>query len=291
MMHCFPIVTRAYLGTLYLAKWVLEDAIRMLEQGLALCRASSVRSGFLPLILGCLGSASVLQGRLAEGRALLEEGISESLRAGALFGQAYRVTWLSEVWRLAGRVEEAWPHAHQALDLARQHKERANEAKSAVGRLWERTFLGCRFTRRDFRRCISPEAVKRLKERVRDITRRTWGRCIERVAQELRRYLLGWKAYVGYAGVRSSFKEWDSWMQRRLRCYRWRPWGRRGYKELRKRGVSRDLAWNTAKSADGPWRLSRSPALAMVLPGSHFDGLGVPRLYIKGSAQPNRRGT
>jgi hypothetical protein len=63
-MHCFPIVTRAYLGTLYLAKWVLEDAIRMLEQGLALCRASSVRSGFLPLILGYLGSASALQGCL-----------------------------------------------------------------------------------------------------------------------------------------------------------------------------------------------------------------------------------
>ena len=40
------------------------------------------------------------------------------------------------------------------------------------GRPWERTFLGFRFTRRDLRRCISPEAVKRLKERVREITRR-----------------------------------------------------------------------------------------------------------------------
>jgi predicted protein tyrosine phosphatase len=38
------------------------------------------------------------------------------------------VTWLSEVCRLAGRGEEAWQHACQAFDLARQHKERANEA-------------------------------------------------------------------------------------------------------------------------------------------------------------------
>ena len=30
--------------------------------------------------------------------------------------------------REAGRGEEAWQHARQALDLARQHKERANEA-------------------------------------------------------------------------------------------------------------------------------------------------------------------
>ena len=40
----------------------------------------------------------------------------------------HRVAWLSEVCRLAGRVEEAWQHARQALDLARQHKERGNEA-------------------------------------------------------------------------------------------------------------------------------------------------------------------
>ena len=49
-----------------------------------------------------------------------------SVRAGCKY--SYRVTWLSEVWRLAGRDVEAWQHACQALDLARQHKERGNEA-------------------------------------------------------------------------------------------------------------------------------------------------------------------
>ena len=57
-----------------------------------------------------------------------EEAISESIRTGALQGLAYRVAWLSEVCRLAGRDEEAWQHARQALDLARQLKERGNEA-------------------------------------------------------------------------------------------------------------------------------------------------------------------
>jgi tetratricopeptide (TPR) repeat protein len=33
-----------------------------------------------------------------------------------------------EVCRLAGRSEEAWQHARQALDLARQLKERGHEA-------------------------------------------------------------------------------------------------------------------------------------------------------------------
>jgi tetratricopeptide (TPR) repeat protein len=74
-----------------------------------------------------LGSASALQGRFAEGGALLEEAIREDIRTVG-HQSALRVAWLSEVCRLMGRGEEAWQHARQALDLARQHKERANEA-------------------------------------------------------------------------------------------------------------------------------------------------------------------
>jgi hypothetical protein len=124
-------------------------------------------------------------------------------------------------------------------------------------------------------------AEKRFKEKIREITGRTRGRNIRQLAQELRAYLLGWREYFGHSEVRSGFKELDSWIRRRLRSDHWKQWGRRGYRELRKRGVSRRLAWNTAKSAHGPWRLSRSPALAFALPGKYFDELGVPWLYIK----------
>jgi class 3 adenylate cyclase/tetratricopeptide (TPR) repeat protein len=122
-----PIIAHAWLGNLYFVKGDLEPAIRVLEQGLALCRASGNRT-MLRWIAATLGSAYALQGRLPEGGTLLEEAISESLRTGGLRGLAYRVAWLSEVCRLAGRGEEARQHARQALDLARQHKERADEA-------------------------------------------------------------------------------------------------------------------------------------------------------------------
>ncbi len=124
-----PIVAYAWLGRLYLVKGDLEHAIQMYDQGLALCRASGSQNWLRPILAG-LGYASALQGRLAEGRALLEEGISESRRTGGLLGQAYRVAWLSEVCRLAGRGEEAEQHARQALDLARQQKARGNEAQA-----------------------------------------------------------------------------------------------------------------------------------------------------------------
>jgi len=66
---------------------------------------------------------------------------------------------------------------------------------------------------------------------------------------------------------------------RKLRCTLWKQWGGRGYRELRKRGVSRDLAWNTSKSAHGPWRISMSPALSIALPTQYFVELGLTR-YI-----------
>ncbi|MCK8604175.1 reverse transcriptase domain-containing protein [Desulfoferrobacter suflitae] len=175
--------------------------------------------------------------------------------------------------------------------LSRKLKLKVNEAKSAVGRPWERKFLGFSFTRRGFKLCVSEAAEKRFKAKIREITGRTRGRSIWQVARELREYLLGWKGYFGLSEVSSRFKELDSWIRRRLRCYHWKQWGRWGYKELRKRGVSRQLAWNTAKSAHGPWRLSRSPALAFALTGQYFDRLDVPRLYIKRSPRPNRLGT
>lgn len=164
--------------------------------------------------------------------------------------------------------------------LERRLKLAVNAAKSAVDRPWRRTFLGFTFMgRRPNRRRVSEKALKACREEVRRRTFRTRGESLVCVVGDLRRYLDGWYTYFGFAEVPSSFKELDSWIRRRLCCYLWKQWDRRRYRQLRRRGVSRDLAWNTAKSAHGPWRISRSPALAIALPGSYFDGLGLPRLH------------
>jgi class 3 adenylate cyclase/tetratricopeptide (TPR) repeat protein len=121
-----PIIVHGCLGELYLAKGDLEHAMRVFDQGLALCRASGNRD-WLRSIVADLGYTYALQGRIAEGRALLEEANREALRMGARHA-AYRIVWLSEICRLAGRSDEAWQHACQALDLARQQKTRGEEA-------------------------------------------------------------------------------------------------------------------------------------------------------------------
>jgi tetratricopeptide (TPR) repeat protein len=119
-------VSHSCLGQLYLDQGDLAPAIRVLEEGLTLCRASG-NLDLVRAIMGGLGYASVLQGQLVEGRALLEEAISVAIRTGALRNHSLWVAWLSEAYRLAGHSEEAWQHARQALDLARQQKERGNE--------------------------------------------------------------------------------------------------------------------------------------------------------------------
>ncbi|MFD1262594.1 group II intron maturase-specific domain-containing protein, partial [Thauera mechernichensis] len=107
---------------------------------------------------------------------------------------------------------------------------------------------------------------------------RTRGTSIGALVAELRETLLGWKAYFGIAEVLSPLREIDKWVRRKLRCYLWKQWGSSGYRQLRKRGVSVREAWNTSKSAHGPWRLSKTPALAIALPLRFFETMGLPSL-------------
>jgi RNA-directed DNA polymerase len=161
--------------------------------------------------------------------------------------------------------------------LKRKLKLTVNEAKSAVGRPWERKFLGFCFTRWRQRQ-VSREAMKRFKGRIRELTNRHRGCSMERIAEETGRYMRGWKAYFGYAEAKSTLLALDTWVRRRLRRYQWVAWGPSRYRQLRKWGVSKDLAWNTRKSAHGPWRISMSPALGIALPNRYFADLGIPRL-------------
>jgi RNA-directed DNA polymerase len=129
---------------------------------------------------------------------------------------------------------------------------KVNEQKSAVARPWERKFLGFSFTMdRAPKRRVAPKAVVRFKERVRELTRGTRGVSIERMAEELARYLRGWIGYFGNCETPSVLKHLGKWTRRRLRATIWKQWkrGPNRFAELRKRGVGTDLAAQTAGSA------------------------------------------
>ena len=163
-------------------------------------------------------------------------------------------------------------------------KLKVNEQKSAVARPWARKFLGFSFTsERTPKRRIAPKAVLRFKERTRELTRRTRGVSMERMAEELARYLRGWIGYFGNCETPSVLQSLEEWTRRRLRSALWKQWkrGRTRFAELQKRGVDTDLAAQTAGSAHGPWRLANSPALNIALPNAHFASLGIPSLTAR----------
>lgn len=153
-----------------------------------------------------------------------------------------------------------------------------NPLKSAVERPAKRTFLGFTVSRNGALLKVADKAIDKLKGDVRALTRRTRGRRLDDIIAELKKALLGWKAYFGIAEVLSPLRDIDKWVRRKLRCYLWKQWGRSGYRELRRRGVTVREAWNTSKSAHGPWRLSKTPALALALPRRYFRNLGLPEL-------------
>ncbi len=170
--------------------------------------------------------------------------------------------------------------------LRRQYaklKLRINDEKSAVARVWSRKFLGYSFwiAKGSMVKCrVAGQALAELKQRVRQMTRRTGGRSMVQVTRELGRYLRGWKEYFQLAATPGIFATLDSWIHRRLRTIQLKHWkrGRTTFRELHALGLP---AWLTRQGAGHGrrwWWAAGLGALHTAFPGTYFERLGVPRL-------------
>jgi len=78
----------------------------------------------------------------------------------------------------------------------------------------------------------------------------------------LSRYLIGWRGYFGFCETPSVLRGLDQRIRRRrlraLVCKQWKR-GRTRFAALRRRGVVKDLAAQTAGRPHGPWRLEAIP--------------------------------
>ncbi len=159
---------------------------------------------------------------------------------------------------------------------------RVNESKSAVDLAWNRRILGYSFwvaAGRVVKLRVARKALDAMKDRVPRITRRSGGRSLGRVIEELQEYLPGWRNYFSLAETPGVFADLDQWIRHRLRALQLKQWkrGRTVYRELRARGASEHVAVVVAANAHRWWR-NASMALHSVLTTSHFDALGLPRL-------------
>ncbi len=110
---------------------------------------------------------------------------------------------------------------------------------------------------------VAPKKLIAFKRRVKELTGRSRGISMKRRLTDLARYLRGWIGYFGLARQLDEFSNLDGWIRRRIRMCYWKQWRypRTKIRNLRKLGVTRDLAIKHGISRKKYWRMSRTPAM------------------------------
>jgi RNA-directed DNA polymerase len=163
--------------------------------------------------------------------------------------------------------------------LEEKLKLRVNREKSAVAYVGDRKFLGYTLLG-DGRMTVASKSWERLKERIRQITRRNRGASADRIISELNSFTTGWMTYFRLAECKSRLRDMDEWMRRKMRCYRLKQLKRRGtiIRYLVARGAPRDSAIPLASSGKGWWRLAGTPAVHTAMNNARLAKAGLRSL-------------
>lgn len=163
-------------------------------------------------------------------------------------------------------------------------KLKVNLNKSAVNRPWRRKFLGFSFTfHKEPKVRIAKESVRRMKHKIREITSRRKPYSMDYRVKKLNQYLMGWCGYFALADTPSIFRNFDSWIRRRLRMCTWKDWKlpRTKVRKLIGLGVPKGKAYEWGNSRKSYWRASRSPILHRALENSYWSSQGLKSLLFR----------
>ena len=161
-------------------------------------------------------------------------------------------------------------------------KLKINEGKSAVASVFGRKFLGYSFwvaRAGEVKRRVADKPLATFRQRVRALTRRCSGRSMQEVVEQLRPYLLGWKAYFRLAQTPGVWRKLDAWLRHRMRAIQLKQWKRGSTicRELLALGAPPAVARRVAANSRHWWRNS-AMLLNGVLTIAWLDRLGLPRL-------------
>jgi len=127
---------------------------------------------------------------------------------------------------------------------------KVNRKKSAVSRPEKRHFVGFSLWRKpedgDVRVYLSERSKRRIDERIRELTPRTWGQSLRACIAEVNEYLRGWMGFfyiISEPRDRGRLDRLDMHIRRRLRAIVLRHWRRR----------RRTATWRPAKPGRRSW--------------------------------------
>ena len=167
--------------------------------------------------------------------------------------------------------------------IERKLKLKVNRTKSGVRHCSEVKFLGYTLLSDGGIR-IGDQSIHRLKDKVRQITKRNRGVEFRQVIRELNELIIGWSNYFSLANKwLATFRDLDGWIRRRLRCYALKQCGRRYtiYKFLRRLGIPESKSWNVVMYSQGWWNMSNKVAARDAMNVKWFTLQGLQSLYLR----------
>ena len=176
------------------------------------------------------------------------------------------------------RSQEAGERVMESISsyLTDKLKLKVNEQKSQVCRSSDVKYLG--YTVLDTGTVIvAAQSIARLKEKVRELTKRKTGVRFEQVVRELNPVLRGWLNYFSVAKCKRLLRNLDAWIRRKLRCFRLKQCKRviTVKRFLRSLGVPNWQSWILALSGKGWWRKSGCPQVHQAMNLKWFEDLGL----------------
>jgi len=161
--------------------------------------------------------------------------------------------------------------------IERKLKLKVNLQKSGVRHCAEVKFMGYTCLPDGGIR-VADKSIKRLKAKVREITRRNRGVRFEQVIKELNLVITGWTNYFSLANTwLADFSNLDNWIRRKLRCYRLKQCGRRYtiVKFLTGLGMPLQKCWDVVMYTHGWWAMSKKIVVGHAMGLKWFAELGL----------------
>ena len=161
-------------------------------------------------------------------------------------------------------------------------KLKVNTDKSKVERPWQCKFLGYSFYRKEdeIKIKVHEKSIRKLKEKLKQLTGRSKIGNIKLTYEKIKQLAVGWINYFKLADMKSSMKELDKWLRRRIRMCYWKQWKRirTKFSNLQKLGISKQKAWEYANTRKGYWRISNSPILSVSITNAKLEKAGLVSL-------------
>lgn len=108
---------------------------------------------------------------------------------------------------------------------------------------------------------------KKLKEKVKEVTRKTSPMSFDDRIKKLKEIHRGWLNYFSLASLTGKLKETDSWIRNRIRYCIWTDWKKpdRKRKNLIRLGISQGQAYSWSRTRMGGWAVAQSPILVTTI--------------------------